>query len=482
MIRFRDLSIRRGASIIVSNADLEFEAGGITLVVGPSGSGKTSLLSALGGIGQLTGLEISGRVVENGGSTSSQITEQMRGSIVFQNAALYDELSVAQNLGLVASSNKPMDEQSRSEVGELMDGIVSGKLPNELSGGQRQRVAIARSLFAGDELILMDEPNAGLDIVRSEVLVETVRRIAATGRHVIVAVHHPDPFLPICSQVLFLNGKGDLFPVEANIPDIQAAFSTARTTAKSTTPTQWEQPPIRSLFGWVLEFFVRESWSLALAPANLLYIGVACALLAFTTAYVTVTSNPFPTILLDLTLDQLVAELGLASYRFTIPLIVSILIAARNSALATTDLAIKSMSGATVALRQLGVPIGLYRGVGIVLALSLATLLLYIVGIIVSFYVIALAISIPTGVDFTLLQVLVVSEVIGGPAPMTSWEWILLKTLSSGAAVGLISVYVGSRSQKSGRDITNAASVAVLWSVLAVILLHSTMIFLELEL
>jgi|GEM_PF-99201 len=485
MIRIEDLHVRGGDHAIVLDADLDFEPGEVTLIVGPSGAGKTSLLEALAGTGSWNGLDVSCRRLDTEGEpAASSGRHALHGSIVFQNAALYDELTVSQNLGLVASGKPTIDPRSRAEVDKLMNGIAPDKLPNLMSGGQRQRVAIAQSLYAGDTLILMDEPNAGLDMVRTDTLIETIRRITETGRHVVISAHHPAPFLPLCSRVLFLDGEGGLTPIEAaDIAGIQARFADNRINANGgPAPAPAFSVSGKNRAYWFAEFLMRELWSLMFAPSNLLYIGTACALLAFTTAYVAVASYPFPGLLLDLTIEQLVASLGDAYYRFTVPLIVSILVAARSSALVTTDLAMKSMTGATPALRQFGVPIDFYRGGCVVLALSLSTLLLYGVGIVAAFYAIALAIGVVTHEKIAFLQAVVVSDIVGGTDQLEAWQWILLKTLASGAVVGLISLSVGNRRLTSGRDITAAASLAVLLSVLAVIALHAAIIFLELKL
>ena len=126
-MKFENLSIRRGSQYIVTSATLEFPENGITAVVGPSGAGKTSFLFSLGGIGQSAGLEVTCKTFNSADSSIANPTAEngLRGSIVFQDAALYDELSVAQNLELIASNNPPPDAATLSEVEKLLEGIGS---------------------------------------------------------------------------------------------------------------------------------------------------------------------------------------------------------------------------------------------------------------------------------------------------------------------------------------------------------------------
>lgn len=484
MIKFENFSVQRGQREIIRNASLEFPDKGITAIIGPSGAGKTSFLMALGGIGRSVGLNVTGKMSNSAGAPKDLATvTEPSGSIVFQSAALYDEFSVAKNLELVASNNRAPDKANLTEVSKLLEGIEPDQLPNTLSGGQRQRVAIARSLYADHNLLLMDEPNSGLDITRSAILVDTIRRVAETGHHVVIAAHHPEPFLEHVTQVLFMDGQGNIVPVEATSNAVKEAFSGTLDTGlrgKGSAPEISIQRQTSA--HWIREFFRRELWSLVLAPSNILYVGIACALLAFTAAYVTVIRYPFSGVLLDLTLDVLVVELGAANYRFTVPLLVSILVAARSGALVTTDIAMKSLSGEIMALSQLRVPINLYRGASLLTVLALSTFILYVIGIVITLLMITVAVNIPTGIPPALLRSLVVADIVSENGSLVGWPWVLAKTLLSGAAIGVVSLTIGRRRVESGRDITASASRAILVSVLVVIVLHSSLIVLELGL
>ena len=484
MITFQNVSVSRGLHTILDKTALSFDDAGVTLVVGPSGCGKSSLLCALAGIGHKIGLTVTGQYCQSHDEPVELSAQRPTSScLVFQNAALYDELSVRENLNLVANRGAEPDVATRQLINRLLDGIDQRQLPSQLSGGQKQRIAVARGLYSGGRLVLMDEPNAGLDLKRSEILVEIVRTLALQGRHVVMALHHPDMFLSIATRVLYLDGKGQLIRLPLDLADISSALGTAQPLPEWANNAGSElQLQRRSHMGWFVEFFGREVWSMTLAPSNLLYIGAACALLAFTTAMVAVTSYPFSDALLDLTLEQLVAELGNANYRYTVPLLVCILVAARSGALVTTDLAMKQFSGSILALDQLGVPIWLYRGTSVALALLVATLVLYVLGLIITIYMVVLAVAMSTSVSASLLLTLVVTDFLPPASWPADWHWVAAKIGLSGLSVGLVSLALGRRYVRSGRDITESASMAVLLSILSVICLHSVTIMMELGL
>lgn len=165
----------------------------VLTVMGPSGSGKSTLLAAL--IGALPpGFRLSGRLLLNGRDVTALPTQDRRIGLMFQDDVLFPHLSVAQNLGFgLRPGGTRADRLAR--IGAMLDRIgLSGFGPRDpatLSGGQRARVALARTLLAEPEALLLDEPFSRLDQGLRGQIREMVFDMART-LPVILVTHDPE--------------------------------------------------------------------------------------------------------------------------------------------------------------------------------------------------------------------------------------------------------------------------------------------------
>ncbi|MGL5864670.1 MAG: ATP-binding cassette domain-containing protein [Dermatophilaceae bacterium] len=183
------VTVGRGPSATTVLEGFSASFTGVTAVMGPSGSGKTTLLRTL--CGQVH--PNSGYVLLDGEAVRAEGSGWLdpRFAMVHQDHLLVDFLTVAENLTLAAelrdrslSRDDCLDILARFEIDDLAD-----RLPRELSGGQQQRAAIARSLAVGAHAVLADEPTAALDRRVRQIVVDSLRRVAATGAVVVVATH-----------------------------------------------------------------------------------------------------------------------------------------------------------------------------------------------------------------------------------------------------------------------------------------------------
>jgi phospholipid/cholesterol/gamma-HCH transport system ATP-binding protein len=120
---------------------------------------------------------------------------RQRFGFLFQMGALFDSLTVADNVGfpLVEHTHKTPDEIAKSVKHKLtMVGLpeVGGKMPMELSGGQRKRVALARAIAMDPDVILYDEPTTGLDPIRSDVINELILKLQRELKVTSIVVTH----------------------------------------------------------------------------------------------------------------------------------------------------------------------------------------------------------------------------------------------------------------------------------------------------
>ena len=208
-VSIEGLSKNFGRSEVLKNVTFSVAPGEIFVLMGPSGSGKSVLLKHLVGLEKPS----AGRVTVAGRDASSEATrEQVRMALVFQSGALFNSLSVYDNLALYPREHQIADEAAiREKVMRALQ-ILSlegsaHKAPSELSGGMKKRVAIARGLVMEPQLMLYDEPTSELD----PVMAATISEIIATLKdeyHVtsIVVSHDRELALGIADRVGILMG------------------------------------------------------------------------------------------------------------------------------------------------------------------------------------------------------------------------------------------------------------------------------------
>jgi ABC-type transporter Mla maintaining outer membrane lipid asymmetry ATPase subunit MlaF len=180
VIELIDVSVSFGKMNVLDGLNLKIAPGKTTVIVGRSGSGKSVLLKLMMGLLKPD----RGKVMLFGRDLSQvsplEILElRKRMGMLFQNYALFDALSVTDNVGFPLQENSKLP---RRDITELANGLVqilgltgSEKLlPAELSGGMRKRVSLARALVANPEVVLFDEPTTGLDPIMIEKVDEMI--------------------------------------------------------------------------------------------------------------------------------------------------------------------------------------------------------------------------------------------------------------------------------------------------------------------
>lgn len=197
---------------VLFDVNASFRAGAITVIAGRSGCGKTTLLRNILRLEQPT----SGRI-EFFGSDISELDEDAlmeirpRLGVLFQNGALLQSMTVGQNVAIPLEQHTRLPEEiiarivaRKLQLVELTG--VEDQMPSELSGGMRKRAALARTLALDPEIVLFDEPSAGLDPVTAAALdhliVDLSRRLGIT---VVVVTHEVTSIRRIADQFLFID-------------------------------------------------------------------------------------------------------------------------------------------------------------------------------------------------------------------------------------------------------------------------------------
>lgn len=215
IVSLRGISTRFGRKVVHEGLDLDIERGEIVALVGGSGSGKTTLLRHLIGLTQ----PAAGSVALFGedlraGSTRARLARQRRYGVLFQQGALFSAFTVAENIAFPLRELRWLDRSTIHDLVMLKLAMVELEpqhawlMPSELSGGMIKRVALARALSLEPELLLLDEPTAGLDPDRSEAFVTLIRKLRdQLGLTVVLVTHDLDTLAALATQVAVLGER-----------------------------------------------------------------------------------------------------------------------------------------------------------------------------------------------------------------------------------------------------------------------------------
>lgn len=192
LIECRDVYKSFGDKHILKGVSFKIRHGEAVGVIGPSGTGKSTILKIMAGLLAPDKGEVYIRGKKRAGLISDEEISGLRIGLVFQSAALFDSLTVSENVGFLLYENSKMSENQISElVTQTLAAVglkgVENRLPSELSGGMKKRVALARSLIFDTtkeviepEVLLYDEPTAGLDPIASTVVEDLIRSVHLT--------------------------------------------------------------------------------------------------------------------------------------------------------------------------------------------------------------------------------------------------------------------------------------------------------------
>jgi phospholipid/cholesterol/gamma-HCH transport system ATP-binding protein len=230
LVHFEDVVLRFGDKTVLDGIDLKVMPRDRLVVLGQSGGGKSTMLRLMLGILKPTSGRVFYRHLQVQRLRRSKLNLlRSRIGMVYQYSALIGSMTVRENLAL------PVEELGRKSKSEIEASIeenlaivgMSGtedKMPSELSGGMRKRVSLARALMMRPELILFDEPSAGLDPVMSSIIDELIISLGEkTNTTSVIVTHEMDSAFRIATRMAMLyqgkiieNGTADEFRNSTN--------------------------------------------------------------------------------------------------------------------------------------------------------------------------------------------------------------------------------------------------------------------------
>ncbi len=511
-IQINHLTVVAGVRTLLSDTSAAFESGKITLIVGPSGVGKSVLLRIIAGL-----VDPSRESIHFQGEITLGDRPRRAGDlgVVFQSFALFDELSPKANVQFALShAHQPYDATPQELLADL-------KVPTDvrtvlLSGGQRQRLAIARTLAYNPPAILYDEPTSGLDPENSrkvgELINETQEKHKKTS---VVVTHDYESLIAIADDVYVLNPierRLDRIPPEQweQLDEILKPMAqAAAATLDDQSQQQLAQRAIRSMakfFAGTTRLFERllvgllsiipiwksYRWGsryfghylrLVAGPTAWFYLMIAGIITGFVTTYYIFQFLPWAKYTEPLLVDDLLSATGFSLFRIFVPVLATVLIAARCGAAVTADVGSKQYSNQIDSLKTFGVSPRQYLLTPIMISFLIGVPFLNLIAFVTARLtsVVTFTLTHPDhGPDYWYQHfhrgLHVVNQYIYHGS-----GWLMAKLLCCAVGIALISYHVGLKPKFSSNDVSRSVTTTILWATLFVLIVHFSFAFYEFE-
>jgi len=210
VIKLRSVIKLYGDIAAVNNLSLEVSEGEILGLIGPNGAGKTTTLKMIVGL-----LKPTSGTVEVLGQNVSQDGKRVRKHIGYlpEEDPLYENMTVRQYLGFFSEIYGISKPQANDGIASLLRSLKltdDNKLTGELSKGMKRKVAVARTLLHDPSLLVLDEPNSGLDPLTSFFVNEYLKELSQHGKTIVISAHNLFQIESVCDRVAVIN-NGELY-------------------------------------------------------------------------------------------------------------------------------------------------------------------------------------------------------------------------------------------------------------------------------
>jgi ABC-type multidrug transport system ATPase subunit/ABC-type transporter Mla maintaining outer membrane lipid asymmetry permease subunit MlaE len=511
-IRLSGLTVRAGERTLLENASACLAANQITLIVGPSGVGKSVLLKIICGLidRQHPAIRYEGEIqVGDGLRKTGQI------GVVFQSFALFDELTpranvkFAKDLGGSRSGSIDVD-------GMLQELRVPTNVPtSQLSGGQRQRLAIARTLAFNPPAILYDEPTSGLDPATGAQVAQLIRETHRShGKTSVIVTHDYEKLLPIADHVYVLDPRSrQLTEVPrdqwSRLPEILQPMAAAAIQASEQVQWDWRgfakrqsleflQSTTRTIEAagvgvislvptwrnpkWGLRYLAHYL-RLVVGATAWFYLGIAGFIVGFVTTFFVFRYLPYATYIEPILIDDLLAALGFATYRIFVPVLATVLIAARCGAAVSSDVGSKQYGNQVDALQSLGAAPRSYLLTPILISFIVGTPVLTLFAFLVA-QALSLVAFVGThpehGPDYWFLNYHFLLNKTTGPF-FRGTGWLLAKLVLCGAGTAVVAYFQARRPKYSSHDVSASVTATIFWATIYVLIVHFVFAFYEFD-
>jgi phospholipid/cholesterol/gamma-HCH transport system ATP-binding protein len=227
MIKISGLKKSFNSKKVLEGVDLEIEKGKITVIIGRSGEGKSVLIKHIIGLLKPDDGTIMLDEMELTRLKEREFNEvRKRFGMLFQGAALFDSMTVAENVGFALKEHTDLaGEDILKIVGEKLKRVglegVEGMMPADLSGGMKKRVGLARAIVMDPEIVLFDEPTTGLDPIMSDSVADLVLDTQKALNTTYILITHDIPFTYKIADKIAMLHEGRII-AEGTVEEIKA--------------------------------------------------------------------------------------------------------------------------------------------------------------------------------------------------------------------------------------------------------------------
>lgn len=503
------LTVVAGGRMLLNDASFTIARGEVVLLCAPSGTGKTVLLKIIAGLitSRTPNFEIRGRLFVDGVDlvTAEPGEAEGRVGIVFQNYALLEGWTIRANLAFAQEHRVPpltgeaADAEAEALVKEM--GLDASLPVGGLSGGQKQRAAFARTLAYAPSVIAYDEPTSGLDPANKDRVAQRIRKTNRDhGTTSIVVTHDVTGLLPVVDRVLMIEPASHRVSEVAkenaverlhglDVPALPGAVvesAAARLRSRTRAFLDGTVGAIAAFFKALLHLVPRwrsARWGLRFfggylrlvaGPAALAYFALSGFVIGFVTTYFTFRFLPYRDYTEALILDDLIGALGFGLYRILVPLIITILLAARAGAAIAADIGGRVAGHQMEAMQSLGAKPERYLLTGVVWAMLLGTPLIAFASFCAS--------RIASAVVFAFMM---------PDRPLHFWGemfhkllfdgtgWVAARYLISAFLVGAVAYFRGIRPKRSPDDVAKEITLTIILTSLLVLTVQVVLSFFE---